>query len=109
MPVSSADVKLREKFHLLMDKLGIRHLELLWVPDASKRLSGEVKNGVLYIYEGNEERALETLKHELIDYLITSRIVKPLVDLVNLLIRSKESEIYGEKEKIVGVLSRMLA
>jgi hypothetical protein len=70
--------------------------------------NGQARNGVLYIYEEDEGKALETLKHELIDCLITSMSVKPLVELVNLLIKSRESDIYREKETIIEALSKML-
>ena len=56
-----------------------------------------LEGGVIYVYEVEEDKALHALRHELIDHLITSRIVKPLVDLVNLLIKSREVEIYKEK------------
>jgi hypothetical protein len=78
------------------------------VPDSGKSVAGEVRNGVVYVYEEDEVKAMETLKHELVDYLVTSKIVKPLVELVNLLIKSRESDIYREKEKIVDVLSKII-
>ena len=105
---SLAEVKLREEFQTLMAKLGIQNLNLVWMPDSNRSMSGEVRNSVVYVYEEDEVKAMETLKHELIDYLITSKIVKPLVELVNLLIKSRESDIYREKEKIVESLSRIL-
>jgi hypothetical protein len=71
-------------------------------------LSGEVRNGTIYVYEAEEDKALQALRHELVDHLITSRIVKPLVELVNLLIKSRESEIYEEKERLVEMLSKLL-
>lgn len=105
---SHAEVKLREEFQTLMGKLGIQNLKLVWMPDSNKNMSGEVRNSVVYVYDEDEIKAMETLKHELIDYLITSKIVKPLVELVNLLIKSRESDIYREKEKIVESLSQIL-
>ena len=91
-----------------MAKLGIQNLNLVWMPDSDKNMSGEVRNGIVYVYEEDEVKAAETLKHELIDYLVTSKIVKPLVELVNLLIKSRESDIYREKETIVEALSKMV-
>jgi len=41
-----------------------------------------------------------------VDYLIASRIVKPLVNLLNILIKTREAEIYKEKEKIVEIFSK---
>jgi len=106
--VSQVEVRLQEEFKAMMAKLGVQNLTLVWLPDLSKGLSGEVRNTIVYIYEEDEVKALETLKHELLDYIITSKIVKPLVELVNLLIKSKESDIYREKEKIVESLSKIL-
>jgi len=37
--------------------------------------------------------ALQVLKHELLDYYITNEVVKPLIELINLLIKSREVEI----------------
>ena len=106
--VSQVEVRLQEEFKAMMAKLGVQNLKLVWVPDLGKGLSGEVRNNVVYIYEKDEVEAIETLKHELIDYLVTSKIVKPLVDLVNLLIKSRESDVYREKETIVETLSKMV-
>ena len=67
-----------------------------------------VEGGTIYVYEVDEAKALQVLKHEFVDYLITSRIVKPLVELVNLLIKSREAEIYREKERIVEILCKLV-
>ena len=102
--------KLEGELARLLAKLGLNcELKVVWMPGAGGSMSGEVKGCSIYIYEGDEERAVRALRHEVIDYLITSKIVKPLVDLVNLLIKSKEVEIYREKEKIVEAFSRLLA
>jgi hypothetical protein len=82
--------------------------KLVWMPLPESELSGEVKGNTIYIYECEMEKALQTLRHELVDYLITSKIVKPLVDLVNILIKSREAEIYREKEKLVKIFLKVL-
>ena len=105
---SQAGVRLQAEFQTLMGKLGVQNLKLVWMPDSGKSVAGEVRNGVVYVYEEDEVKAMETLKHELVDYLVTSKIVKPLVELVNLLIKSRESDIYREKEKIVDALSKII-
>jgi len=99
--------RLHERFQALASTLEVRNLQFVWTPDQSRSLSGEVRNGVLYVYESDEKKAAETLKHELVDYVLTSKIVSPLVGLINLLIKSKETEIYCEKEKIVDLLSKL--
>jgi hypothetical protein len=100
---------LTEELERLQAKLGLSlGLNVVWIPSVDKGLSGEVRNGTIYVYEAEEDKALQALRHELVDHLITSRIVKPLVELVNLLIKSRESEIYEEKERLVEMLSKLL-
>jgi hypothetical protein len=104
---SEVEARLRERFQTLATALEVHNLRFVWLPSQRRGLSGEVQNGVLYVYESDEEKAAETLKHELVDYVLTSRVVSPLVGLVNLLIKHKETEIYREKEKIVDLLSNL--
>jgi hypothetical protein len=35
------------------------------------QLSGKVKGVFIYVYEDNEEEAINTLKHEVLDYAIS--------------------------------------
>jgi len=107
---ASIQVSLEEELERLKKMLNLNpNLKVAWTPDPSKELSGEVKdNNTIYIYEAEEEKAIQALRHEVIDYLITSKIVKPLVDLINLLIKAREAEIYREKEKMVETLSKII-
>ncbi|MBS7635798.1 hypothetical protein KEJ37_00390 [Candidatus Bathyarchaeota archaeon] len=100
---------LEKELQRLTAKLGLNlDLKVVWVHNKAAGLSGEVKEGSIYIYEVEEEKAIQTLKHELIDYMITSRIVRPLVSLVNMLIKAREAEIYEEKEKLVEIFSKII-
>jgi hypothetical protein len=100
--------KLEEELQRILTKLGLNlDLRVVWTPDPPNSLSGEVRDNTIYIYEVEEEKAIQALRHEVVDHLITSRIVKPLVDLINLLIKAREAEIYREKEKIVETLSKL--
>ncbi len=54
------------------------------------------------------KKAVQTLRHEFIDYCITSVIVNPLIEIINLLIKSKEAEVYRQKEKIADLFSSLL-
>lgn len=102
------EARLKDELERLGAKLGLnRELRVVWMPNAVDGLSGEVKGNTIYVYEAEVDKAFQALRHELIDHLITSRIVKPLVELVNLLIKSRESEIYEEKERLVEMLSRL--
>jgi len=69
---------------------------------------GEVREDVIYIYEKDEEKAIETLRHEAIDYLISTKIIKPLINMINLLIKNREQEIYLEKEKLIERLTKLI-
>jgi len=101
--------KLEEELQRILTKLGLNlDLRVVWTPDPPYSLSGEVRDNTIYIYEVEEEKAIQALKHEVIDYLITSRIIKPLVSLINLLIKAREAEIYEEKEEIVEALSKIM-
>jgi hypothetical protein len=102
--------ELETKFETLKRKLGLE-LELEWVLSADKLsegVRGEVIGTRIVIYEMTEEEALKTLKHELVDYLISNRLVKPLVDLLNQFIKMREAEIYRQKEEIIETLSELL-
>jgi hypothetical protein len=109
---SGLEARLENELERIGVKLGLNlELRVAWMPNidnVQNGLSGEVKGGVIYVYEVEEDKALHVLRHELIDYLITSRLVTPLVGLVNLLIKSREAEIYREKEKLVEMLLRLL-
>lgn len=99
---SEVQGRLEGELQRLSAKLGLNlDLRVVWMPDETASLSGEVKNGSIYIYEAEEEKAVQTLKHEVVDHIITSRIVKPLVDLINLLIKAREAEIYREKRSLL--------
>jgi hypothetical protein len=51
---------------------------------------------------------VETLKHELMDYMLSSRPVEPLVALINLLIKFNEARIYREEENPVETFSKII-
>lgn len=100
---------LEERLERLKRKLGISYeLRVVWAPRNSN-LSGEVKDSnIIYVYERDVEKALEVLSHEFVDYCITREIISPLVELINVLIKSREAEVYRRKEKIVDLFSSLL-
>ena len=88
----------------LKAKLAIEEeFELVWVPTKGP-LSGEIKGQKIYIYEAEEAKALQTTRHEIFDYLIGTRIVRPLVKIINLLVKSAEADIYQAKEEVIEKL-----
>ena len=102
---AAAENKLAKALDDLKTRLAINEeLELVWLPTVQGPLSGEIKGKQILIYEADEIKALETLQHELIEYSISTRIIRPLVRLINLLIKSKEADIYEAKEEVVEKL-----
>ena len=103
------EFKLMKEFGRVKELLGIAGLTgVVWKPGHSRSLSGEVRNAKVFIYEADEDKALETLRHEMIDYQITSKLIQPLIDVINSLMKLRETDIYKQKEKIVEQLSKLL-
>ena len=82
-------------------------LKARWVPNRNSELSGEVKNEIIYVYEEDEEVAKETLKHEVIDYVI-SQVDEPYKEVCNKLISLLNEDAYKRKEKLAEALARLL-
>lgn len=91
-----------------------RDLEVVWSPSRLSKLSGEVKGNTILIYEEEPAKALDTLRHEFIDYLV-SEAVKPYQKvtilysvMINTLVEKLVDEAYLEKEKVVDSLVKIL-
>lgn len=82
-------------------------LRVRWVPGGSHRISGEVKGSCIYIYDEDREVALETLKHEFVDYAI-SKVVEPYKEVTNRLIILVNDIAYARKEKLVEALVQLI-
>jgi hypothetical protein len=95
---------------------GLGHqLTLVWLPLGSSTLSGEVKKNVVYVYDEEFEKALETLRHEFLDFLICAAI-KPYEEvavlyraMLNGLLAKLGENAYLEKERAVEAISRILS
>lgn len=82
-------------------------LTLKWIPHGDGKLSGEVKEDCIYIYEDTAKEALSTLRHEFLDYAISS-VVEPYKQVTNKLIALINEEAYKRKEKLVEKLGVLL-
>lgn len=81
-------------------------LEVIWVPCNRNVLSGEVKGNSIYIYDEDEQKALETLWHEFIDYCV-SKAIEPYKEVTNKLIALINEEAYKRKEQVVEAITRL--
>ena len=57
-------------------------LRVSWMPRSDSALEGEVKSDVIFIYSECEEDAVQTLRHEFLDFLV-SQATEPYNELVN--------------------------
>ena len=100
--------KLENELERLQHILKLGHeLTVKWIPQGSSKLSGEVKNGTILIYEENEDVAIETLKHEVIDFAV-SQAVEPYKEVTNRFIALVNEQAYKKKEEIVERLTALL-
>jgi len=99
---------LAEELERLKRKLGLgNELTVKWLPGRKLDICGEVKGNCIYVYDEDERKALDTLKHEFLDYLI-SKTVEPYEKIANKLIGLINDEAYLRKEKLVEVLAALI-
>jgi hypothetical protein len=82
-------------------------LKVVWLPNNNSNLSGEVKDEMICVYEEDSDKALETLKHEFLDYAI-SQVIEPYRKIANRLIMLLNEEAYKKKEKLIENLIRLV-
>lgn len=101
------DESLKEELDRLKKKSGANtNLEVLWIPKTDYTKEGEVIGNKIYIYSTNLGDALETLRHEFFDAMI-SAASKPYLELVNVLLSVVSRQAYCKKEEVVESLVRM--
>jgi len=99
-------VDLESKLQALLEVLKVNmgmgyELTVKWVPKPDSDRRGEVKGTVIYVYDECEESALETLKHEFMEYHINKEIIQPLVKFINIQKCVIEDLIYSRKERLI--------
>jgi hypothetical protein len=82
-------------------------LTVHWIPKNDSKISGEVIGDQIYIYDTKLEVAMETLKHEFMDYYI-SKVIEPYKEVTNKLIEMINEQAYQRKEKCVDELCRLV-
>lgn len=100
--------RLEEELEKLKQILNLGcNLLVKWVPNEGSKLSGEVKRNTIYIYERDCEEAVKTLRHEVVDYLV-SQPIEPYKKVTNMLIKMVNEDAYRRKEKVVEILTRLI-
>ncbi len=101
-------IVLEEELERLKRKLQMAYeLKVIWIPNGNDKLSGEVKGETIFIYEESEREAIETLRHEFLDYAI-SKVIEPYRNVTNKLIMLINEEAYKRKEKLVKTLCKIV-
>jgi hypothetical protein len=80
-----------------------KELKIVWSPRQNGQKEGEVIGNTIYIYSTSTDMALQTLRHEFFD-LIVSNAIRPYMNLVNALLSVIEESAYKNKEEAVESL-----
>jgi len=106
--ISADQAVVVEELERLKQKVGAGYeLTVKWLPGKKLEICGEVKGDCIYVYEEEKQRALETVKHEFLDYLV-SKMIEPYQKIANKLIGLLNDEAYSRKEKLVEILSHLI-
>lgn len=89
-----------------LNQLGI-NLVVLWTPNESKSVHGEIKGNVIFLYDFEKTEAWSTFTHEVTEYKLQA-VTRPYRILVNNLIEAVEKSIYAEKEQFIEFLPKMI-
>ena len=68
---------------------------------------GRLKTTSFYIYEPDENKAIETLRHEYIDFPV-NQAIEPYKTVANTFIKLLNETTYKKKEEVVNALLRVL-
>jgi len=99
--------KLEDELEKLKRKLSINDLQVIWIPEGDLKLSGKVEGNMIFIYEVDEEKAIDALRHELIDYII-SKVIEPYRAFANKLVELMNEEAYKRKEQVIETLKKLI-
>jgi len=108
IPIEIELDELHKELQSLKQELGLgQELDVKWLPGEKEELCGEVKGDCIFVYSENQNEALQTLRHEFLDYSI-SKIIEPYQKIANQLVSLINEETYQRKEKLVEALTRLI-
>jgi hypothetical protein len=107
--------KLVEELRRLQRLLNHGHdLEVKWIPKVKRiekngkyRVRGEIIGKTIYIYDEDEEEAIKTLRHEMIEHLLYT-YEKSYVEFINCLIRFFNENQREKREELVEKISKII-
>ncbi|MGI0070264.1 MAG: hypothetical protein ACREA3_05195 [Nitrosotalea sp.] len=84
-----------------------KELQVRWIPDINSTKEGEVCGRTVYIYSETIDKAVQTLRHEFLDYLVCNTI-EPYQELVNALLAVLSEKAYRRKEEVIESILKIL-
>ena len=101
---TTSSKSLQDELDKLKSITGIKkEFKIIWSPRQNGKKEGEVIGNTIYIYSTSSHMALETLRHEFFD-LIVSNAIRPYMNLVNALLSVIGEISYKSKEETVESL-----
>jgi len=85
-----------------LNRLGI-DLTVCWRPEPNKSVHGEIKHGVLLLYDEDEQDAWKTFMHEVLEFRF-QQVTQPYRMIVNSLIEVIEKLTYSRKEEFLDFM-----
>ena len=72
--------RLERELDRLKARFGLAgNLKVVWKPEANSDIQGCVKGSTIYVFNDEEEKAISTLKHEFIEYVLTEEFLNPRI------------------------------
>ena len=99
---------LKEELERLKARAGIKtEFKVVWSPKADSKKEGEVVGDTIFVYSIDVDEALQTLRHEFVDTVVSSAI-QPYLKLINVLLSAISEDAYKKKEDVVEKLLKLL-
>jgi len=101
--------KLKKELNRLSKRLGlVKQLHVEWIPGGRKDLSGEVIGSTVYLYSKELPKALETLKHEVIEYYLVKHHEEDYITMINALVEAFNRVMRRRREEVVERLAKII-
>ena len=106
---NGVEPELERELQRLLQRLGLtEQLQVRWVPGGKSDLSGEVIGRTIYVYTKGLPGALETVKHEVVEYLLVKHHEEDYVTMINALVNAFNQVMRKRREELVERLSKII-
>jgi hypothetical protein len=99
------DMYLDKRMQVVLDRLGVA-LVVVWKPDSSASVHGEIRGNAVFVYDEDEEEAWATFVHEVVEFKL-QKLTRVYRTMANCLIEGYEKLAYQEKEDFIECMPRL--